>query len=282
LGSPGTATRLTPKALPALAAALALSGCGHWTGAAHPPRWEQPAKPEAKIAFATGAQARSVRAAESGQRGAFHTVRSGETLYRIARTYGVPLEVLVQENGIENAAVLEEGRVLFVPGAQGGIEVPQVDEEQAPGARRRREPIAQLPRAAQRALDPAAHGGPLAWPVRGVLFSPFGARARDQHDGIDLAAPEGTPVLAAAGGTVLFAGEQRGYGRIVLLGHEGPLRELVTVYAHNEANLVATGDRVERGQAIARVGHSGNATGPHLHFEVRVSAHPRDPLGFLR
>jgi murein DD-endopeptidase MepM/ murein hydrolase activator NlpD len=78
---------------------------------------------------------------------------------------------------------------------------------------------------------------------------------------------------------VLFAGEQRGYGNLVLLAHDG---DLVTVYAHNSRNLVQQGERVARGAEIARVGHTGNATGPHLHFEVRLAAQPRDPLGFLR
>jgi murein DD-endopeptidase MepM/ murein hydrolase activator NlpD len=138
---------------------------------------------------------------------------------------------------------------------------------------------AQIPRAGNHALDAAAGGEPLAWPVRGVIISGFGPRDREHHDGLDLACPEGTPVFAADEGEVLFAGEQRGYGNLVLIGHA---RGLVTVYAHNLENLVAQGDHVLRGEPIARVGRSGNATGPHLHFEVRVGARPRDPLGFLR
>jgi lipoprotein NlpD len=138
---------------------------------------------------------------------------------------------------------------------------------------------ATIARAGKRPLDPAAHGTALAWPTPGVLISGFGERDRDKHEGIDLASPEGTPVRAAERGTVLFAGEQRGYGNLVLLEHAGGL---VTVYAHNAKNLVKKGERVARGEQIARVGHTGNATGPHLHFEVRVSARPHDPLGFLR
>jgi murein DD-endopeptidase MepM/ murein hydrolase activator NlpD len=112
-----------------------------------------------------------------------------------------------------------------------------------------------------------------------VLISAFGARERDRHDGIDLACPEGTPVRAADDGVVLYAGEQRGYGNLVLIAHDA---DVITVYAHNSKNLVAQGDRVTRGEEIARVGRTGNATGPHLHFEVRVGTHPHDPLGFLR
>jgi murein DD-endopeptidase MepM/ murein hydrolase activator NlpD len=215
------------------------------------------------------------------RRGVFHRVAAGETLYRIGRAYGVDVATLQRENAIRDPAELETGSLLFVPGADHTVEVPPLDAPLArlePRPQRRASP-AQIPRAGGGALDPAAHGEPLAWPLRGVLISGFGTRDRDQHEGIDLAAPEGTPVLAAAAGEVLFSGEQRGYGNLVLLGHD---RGLVTVYAHNSANLVSAGDRVERGQPIARVGRTGKATGPHLHFEVRVGARPRDPLGFLR
>lgn len=110
-------------------------------------------------------------------------------------------------------------------------------------------------------------------------MSRFGARGRELHEGIDLAAPEGTAVVAAGAGVVIFAGEQRGYGLLVLIAHAG---DLVTVYAHNQENLVVRGEHVERGQQVARVGRSGNASGPHVHFEVRRAAKPSDPLPFLR
>jgi lipoprotein NlpD len=213
--------------------------------------------------------------------GVFHEIRPGETLYRIARAYGVSVEDLRGENGISDPAQLAAGSLLFVPRAERTLEIAATGPAEArpePQPRRRAQP-SQIPRAGSGTLDPAAHGEPLAWPLRGVLVSSFGMRDREQHEGIDLAAPEGTPVLAASAGKVLFAGEQRGYGKLVLLGHEGGL---VTIYAHNADNLVEVGQPVTRGQRIARVGRSGNATGPHLHFEVRVGTRPRDPLGFLR
>ncbi|GAC1543220.1 MAG: hypothetical protein NVS2B9_10360 [Myxococcales bacterium] len=204
-------------------------------------------------------------------------MRAGETLYRIARGYGVAATELARENGIDDPTAVEVGRVLFIPQAGKAPFVPTGAEAQRP--RRTRQPLARAARTLPRTLDPAARGVALAWPVRGVLFSAFGSRARDQHDGIDLAAPEGTPVLAAAPGTVLFAGEQRGYGKILLVAHAG---DVVTVYAHNSENLASAGDQVRAGMAIARVGRTGNATGPHLHFEVRVGSRPHDPLDFLR
>ena len=214
--------------------------------------------------------------------GVLHHVHAGETLWRISKTYDVPLEALLRDNDLRDPSQLSEGTLLFIPGAVRELKVPAPGE--MPQARveprpSRRAGPSSIPRAGQHPLDPNAHGEPLSWPAPGVLISGFGARERDQHDGIDLACPEGTPVHAAGDGIVLFAGEQRGYGNLVLLAHDG---DLVTVYAHNSENLVGKGDRVTRGEAIARVGRTGNATGPHLHFEVRVGTHPRDPLGFLR
>ncbi len=225
----------------------------------------------------------AVRQLEPGaQGGVMHHVQPGETLWRIARTYQVPLESILRENALSDPSRLEEGSLLFIPGADRVYQVPPGPE--AASARGEQRPARRLgpsaiPHAGQHPLDPAARGEPLSWPAPGVLISGFGARERDRHEGIDLACPEGTRVLAAEDGLVLFAGEQRGYGNLVLLAHEN---DLVTVYAHNAENLVRKGERVSRGDAIARVGHTGNATGPHLHFEVRVAARPRDPLGFLR
>jgi murein DD-endopeptidase MepM/ murein hydrolase activator NlpD len=112
-----------------------------------------------------------------------------------------------------------------------------------------------------------------------VLFGRFGVRDGTPHDGIDLAAPEGTPIRAAAGGVVLYAGTQRGYGNLVILRHEDGL---ITIYAHNQKNLVREGDRLRTGEELGLVGRTGRATGPHCHFEVRQGTKPRDPLLFLR
>lgn len=182
----------------------------------------------------------------------------------------------VSKSGEDAPPYVAEGKLLYLPLHEPPPPAPNEAPLAIPASRKSPATIA---RAGRKPLDPAAHGTALAWPTLGVLISGFGERDRDQHEGIDLASPEGTPVRAAEQGTVLFAGEQRGYGNLVLLEHSGGL---VTVYAHNAKNLVKKGERVTRGEQIARVGHTGNATGPHLHFEVRVGVRPRDPLGFLR
>lgn len=99
-----------------------------------------------------------------------------------------------------------------------------------------------------------------------------------RHDGLDFAAPRGTPILAAAGGVVLAAGPDAGYGQRVDIDHGDGL---VSRYAHASELLVKVGDLVERGQLIARVGSSGVSTGPHLHFEVRLAGQAMDPRLFL-
>jgi murein DD-endopeptidase MepM/ murein hydrolase activator NlpD len=120
--------------------------------------------------------------------------------------------------------------------------------------------------------------GQLRWPLRGVLYARFGRKGKSPHDGIDLAAPAGTPVRTAAEGSVLFAGPQQGYGLLVIIEHA---HGLVTVYAHNRDLRVRTGQQVRDGQVIATVGESGKTSGPHLHFEVRQDGAPVDPLDIL-
>ena len=120
--------------------------------------------------------------------------------------------------------------------------------------------------------------GQLQWPLRGVLYARFGRKGKSPHDGIDLAAPAGTPVRTAGEGSVLFAGPQQGYGLLVIIEHA---HGLVTVYAHNRDLRVRTGQQVRESQVIATVGESGKTSGPHLHFEVRQDGAPVDPLEIL-
>lgn len=117
-----------------------------------------------------------------------------------------------------------------------------------------------------------------SWPVAGTISSKFGPRGNSFHDGLDIAAPLGTPILAATNGEVIYSGALRGYGNLVILRHRDGY---VTVYAHNQKNLVKEGERVRRGQVIARVGQTGRASGPHLHFEVRKDNLARNPLRYL-
>jgi hypothetical protein len=120
----------------------------------------------------------------------------------------------------------------------------------------------------------------LMWPVQGKVTSRFGPRGFFHlHRGVDIKAPKGTPVHAAAAGTVAFSGRQSSYGRVIKIDHPNGLR---TIYAHNSTNFVRTGQRVKAGAVIGAVGQTGRATTNHLHFEVRRHGVARDPLPLLR
>lgn len=124
----------------------------------------------------------------------------------------------------------------------------------------------------------------LAWPVIGPLASGFGLRAgtngqgEERHNGIDIDAAEGTPVGAAQGGIVSSVSFDADYGKMLVIEHG---RSLTTLYAHLAEVTVVQGQRVSKGQTVGKVGHTGNASGPHLHFEVRVNGEAVDPESWL-
>ena len=118
----------------------------------------------------------------------------------------------------------------------------------------------------------------LIWPIQGVLTSPFGMRWGRMHEGIDIGAATGTPIYAAAGGTVIYAGWESGYGNLTVIDHGNGL---ATAYGHQSKIAVSNGQTVSRGQLIGYVGSTGHSTGPHLHFEVRVNGTPVNPLSYL-
>ena len=98
------------------------------------------------------------------------------------------------------------------------------------------------------------------------------------HTGIDIPAPTGSPVVSVDNGTVISSGVQGGYGNTVMIRHDNGL---VSLYAHNSQLVVSAGQRVEKGQVIAKIGSSGRSTGPHLHFEIRVNGTAQNPINYL-
>lgn len=126
--------------------------------------------------------------------------------------------------------------------------------------------------------------GALAWPVSGTITSPFGYRRNpfgggmEFHQGLDIAAPMGTTITAAASGTVISAGWYGGYGNYILIDHGGGM---ATGYGHCSQIFVSVGQQVQKGQAIGAVGSTGASTGPHVHFEVRINGKPVDPAAYL-
>jgi len=193
-----------------------------------------------------------------------YVVRRGETLWSISRRIDVPLVRLAAANQIPSPYDVFAGQRLRIPR-------PHSSSAEAGSARK----VAVHHRHGTGEPPPLSGGGFL-WPVNGKVVGGFGrTRQGQRRDGIDIAAREGAPVLAAEDGIVAYAGEGvHGYGRLILLRHGDGY---ITTYGHNAALLVEAGDLVERGQVIARVGSTGDAPRSMLHFELRKGRKPIDP-----
>lgn len=221
--------------------------------------------------------------------GVYHEVKPGQTLWSIARAYRVEVDFLARANNLASTTTVHTGQKLYIPGAAqlreansrcpcGPESTPIPTKPVMPFLRTpERSPVTRL------AIPPSSFSNhePLSfvWPVQGDVSRGFEQEATRRHDGIDIAARQGTPIRAAAEGEVIFSGwGPGGYGRTVILQHQA---ELVTIYAHNHENLVQVGQRIRQGESIATVGQTGRATGNHLHFEVRYKAVPISPYKFL-
>lgn len=197
----------------------------------------------------------------ANSRGKYYVVQSGDTIWKIARTWRVPVQEIAEWNNIQDTDRIFPGRKIYLPGAR---------RERGKGKDRARaaggdEPI-------------RLYHGRFRWPVRGPVHGGFGVRGERRHDGIDIGAPSGTPIRAAADGAVAYNDTLAGYGHLLILRHPD---QLYTAYAHNARNVVKVGKSVKQGEIIAYVGATGRASGPHLHFEVRHGQQARNPLFFL-
>lgn len=198
----------------------------------------------------------------NGKRDRYYSVKSGDTLEIIGSKYGVDPSDIQSYNGIKDPAGLRVGQKIVIPS------VGPLDKEPA------KEAGSEPPDGAKAqlrmvSLSPVrGYIGQLEMPIEDARYSSkFGWRWRKFHEGMDLSAPEGTPILAAHDGVVVLASESWGrYGKVLVIKGDG----LMTVYGHNSVNQVKQGARVRRGQQIAKVGSTGNASGPHLHFETRI------------
>lgn len=209
-----------------------------------------------------------------------HVVASGDTLGAIARRYGVTVQALVAANKLTGEkAKLKIGQRLQVPagGAAPSTGAPRKSPDSQRTARNLREPRG--PVNLVLAVPDFVDGSPaFLWPTDGPISSPFGRRRRGWHRGMDIKAEHGASVLAAAEGVVVASGVEPRYGRVVKIEHDDGF---MTVYAHNDTNLVQVGDVVPAGQKIATIGRTGRATGWHLHFEVRRDGRVYNPLYLL-
>jgi len=179
-----------------------------------------------------------------------HLVRAGETLESIAAGYGVSVAAIADRNNLRDVDKILAGQRLVIPVVAAAL---AVNSRSAGGIR-------------------------LAWPVSGPVTSAYGMRDGQPHEGIDIAAAEGAPILAAGPGRVAFAGSRGTYGLAVVIDHGGGF---CTLYAHCSKIIAIEGEWVEAGAVIAEVGNTGRSRGPHLHLEARYGGTPLDPLPYL-
>jgi lipoprotein NlpD len=210
-----------------------------------------------------------------------HVVGRGDTLSGIAARYGVSVTALVAANRLaSDRVVIRLGQRLVIPAAGTAT---------APPARRPSQVLSSVsgraargccgPRGLILALPDFADPSPaFAWPVEGPITSTFGRRRSGWHRGIDIKAQRGAAVFASAAGVVVASDVEPRYGRVVKIEHDA---HFLTVYAHNEENLVDSGVRVAAGDPIATIGRSGRATAYHLHFEIRYDGAVYNPLYLL-
>jgi len=216
---------------------------------------------------------------------ATYQVRSGDTLGSIAKHHALDYQLLARRNHLRSPFTIYVGQRIYL-----WREAPKPTYLPMPKIRKKarikvprhtRTKAQKVTRKTHKKVSRAVHKGRVAlhWPVRGRVTSKFGMRHGRPHDGIDIGAKEGTPVRAAAAGEVVYADHRlTGYGNLIIIRHS---HDMFTAYAHNQRLLVHKGQRVKRGDVISRVGHTGRATGPHLHFEVRRGPTPVNPVAYL-
>jgi len=203
-------------------------------------------------------------------------------VWRISRRYGADPDDIVRANGIHNVRAVQIGERLWIPKGRGRVSAgsgggsTSITDVMAtpPGGG-----VATILDRRTRSLTSCEAALRFEWPVEGRLTSGYGNRRKGRHDGVDIATRKGTPIRAAEAGRVIYSGRLGDYGKLVILKHAG---SWATVYAHNRRNRASKGEFVEKGEVIGEVGSSGNASGPHLHFEVRRSNSALDPLLCLR
>lgn len=203
-------------------------------------------------------------------KGVYHTVKKGETLWRICHTYKVSTKEVSRINRIKNTEKIRVGQKIYIPGRTKLRKVSYSSYSSAKSTRsgtKNKRKLSKIER------------GRFGWPVSGRVIASFGVEGGTSQDGIDIKARKGSPIKASDNGEVVHVTDgMRVFGNVIILKHKG---DFYTLYAHNETNLVKTGDRVKKGDKIAMVGNTGDAGSYKLHFELRDGRDVRNPILFL-
>jgi lipoprotein NlpD len=203
-----------------------------------------------------------------------HTVRKGETLWRISKMYNVDIDDLVKANSLDDKSAVETGQILTIP-RSASVTIPVNSICLAPVANNAVPTCRPMPEKTNLYTRDT-----FIWPLKGRVIAQFGSKVdQARNKGIDIQAFEGKDVRASRRGTVVFCDDQlKGFGKTVILDHGDNYQ---TVYAYNSEILVRVGDTVQQNAVIAKVGNTGRAKEPCLHFEVRRNGEPRDPMYYL-
>lgn len=210
------------------------------------------------------------------QDGIFYTIKAGDSAKSISGKFKVSFSSVQMVNKGVDMDSLKPGDEIFLPGAR--------PEEPEPAKKPAKSSQSSKP-SGKNESSGSSGGGSFRWPVAGKITSPFGwrkhpiTRRNDFHGALDIKAPHGSPIRASRAGTVVYAGWQSGYGKTVVVDHGGGLS---TLYAHCSSTLVKKGQSVSTSTVIARIGATGRATGPHVHFEIRSNNRAVNPLSRLK
>lgn len=199
--------------------------------------------------------------------GVFYYLKAGENLWDLAQLNNTDYDKLLEINNVKSPETLQIGERIFVPNLE-IVKSPSTEYEKK---------TSQYASASYSRGGKANFNGKL--PAQGSISSYFGERWGRQHKGIDIAANTGSNIVAFQSGKVTFSGWNGGYGNLVIIDHGNGFE---TYYGHNSKNLVKVGDKVDKGDVIAKVGSTGNSTGPHCHFEIRVNGKPINPLNYIK
>ena len=246
---------------------------------------------ESRGGFGSGTQAvnpATLPGAENAGKPGYYTVKPGDTLIRIGLEHGQSWKDIARWSQLANPDIIEVGQVVRVvpPGQAPGeatkpvasVATPVVQGTALPpaGSSSASAPAAApAPAATAGAQDGDARGLGFIWPASGTVIAGFN---ESTNKGVGIAGKAGDPVVAADSGVVIYADWMGGYGNAVIIDHGGGVS---TLYGHNSELLVGEGQRVNKGQVIARAGSTGYSTGPHVHFEVRLNGSPTNPLDYL-
>ncbi|OQY39466.1 MAG: hypothetical protein B6226_01855 [Candidatus Cloacimonetes bacterium 4572_65] len=230
------------------------------------------------------------------KKGITYTVKRGDNLYRISKNFNMSLAELKKLNSLTSDHISPGDRLLISKAtaskskksntskkksssSKNNITSTKSKTSQNSSTSKKKTTIYAEKKVGKISSFPREWEGEFILPISGKISSPFGMRNGRLHKGVDISAPPGTNIKVAYSGTVSYTGFLSDYGNVVIVKHG---KDIATVYAHNEINLVKKSDKVNTGDIIGRVGSTGRSSGPHLHFEIRVANKPVKPNDLIK